>query len=290
MTEITLHQADAFTDRPFSGNPAAVVVTEAPLDAALMQAIAAEMNLSETAFVTPAAAEDHGGDAAGSDGGIWAIRWFTPTLEVPFCGHATLAATHVMAAELGLGSRFRFVTARVGTLAAAQTGPGRYALDLPRLEPEPLDHVPAAIAGLFGTPPRAAFGTFENLFVELGDAGAVRGFRADPAAILAATAAAGLPTAGLGITAEGGRTPAGEPVDFTSRYFAPAHGIAEDPVTGSAHATLAPWWAGRLGRGDLRAHQASARGGLIGCRVTGTRVELTGDAVTVLAARLRLPG
>lgn len=268
MTMLAMYQADAFTDRRFTGNPAAVLLTRSPLDDALMQAIAAENNLAETAFVTP-------------EGDDWAIRWFTPEEEVAFCGHATLASAHVMAAELGLGDSFRFATRKVGTLAVRRAAPGRYTLDSPRLAPEATT-LPPDLAGLFPAGHVAAFRTFENIFVELPTPDAVLAWRPDLPAIAAAT------RMGLGITAKGGTGPQGQAVDFVSRYFAPAVGITEDPVTGSAHATLAPYWAARLGRRDLLAYQASRRGGLVACRVGDTRVHLTGSVVTVFRADLRL--
>jgi len=268
MTTLTMYQVDAFTDRRFAGNPAAVLLTDAPLEDGLMQAIAAENNLAETAFVTP-------------DGDGWAIRWFTPEEEVSFCGHATLASAHVMAEELGLGERFRFSTRRVGTLAVRRAAHGRYTLDSPRIEAEPTI-LPPDLAALFPRGHVAAFQTYENIFVELQSPDAVLAWRPDTPAIAAAT------RMGLGITASGGTGPDGQAVDFVSRYFAPAVGIAEDPVTGSAHATLAPYWAARLGRRDLLAYQASRRGGLVTCHVSDTRVELTGNAVTFFRADLRL--
>ena len=269
MSTLRMFQVDAFTDRPFFGNPAAVLVTGTPLDDALMQAIAAENNLAETAFVTPAGAD-------------WSLRWFTPTTEVAFCGHATLASAHAMATELGLGDSFRFHTGKVGVLSVRCEAPGHYRLDVPRLDGEPVD-LPAGLAALFPGGTRRAVRTFENIFVELDSPETVRALRPDFRAIAGAT------TMGLGVTARGGAGPDGRPVDFVSRYFAPAAGIDEDPVTGSAHATLAPYWAERLGKTDLTGYQASARGGLVGCHVGKTRVELTGQAVTVIAADLRLP-
>lgn len=269
MPRLQMFQVDAFADRPFTGNPAAVVVTAEALAPKLMQDIAAENNLAETAFVTP-------------EGSDWSIRWFTPTVEAAFCGHATLAAAHVMSAELALGEEFRFRTGRVGPLAVRRVAAGRYALRSPRIEPEPC-LLPTALGSLFPHGHGAAFRTFENIFVELESPGAVLAFCPDTRAIAAAT------EMGLGITARGGVSRDGVPVDFVSRYFAPAAGIDEDPVTGSAHATLAPFWATRLGRADLTGFQASRRGGLVACHVAKTHVELTGDAVTVFSAELRLP-
>lgn len=270
MPSFQMFQADAFTDRPFTGNPAAVLMTDAALPEALMQMIAAENNLAETAFVVP-------------DGDGWTIRWFTPTKEAAFCGHATLASAHVMAAELGLGDRFTFRTRKVGNLVVERVGGGTYRLDLPLLKPEPATDAPDTLARLFPGTLRGAFRNFENLFVELDGPAAVAACRPDFVAI------SGVAPMGLCVTARGGTGPDGAPVDFVSRYFAPGAGIPEDPVTGSTHATLAPYWAERLGKDEMRAFQASSRGGLVGCRVAGDRVILTGQAVTVIEAQLRLP-
>mgnify|MGYP001043918280 CR=1 FL=1 len=271
MREHLMFQVDAFSDRVFAGNPAAVMVLDTALPDLLMQAIAAENNLAETAFVLP-------------EGASWSIRWFTPTQEAAFCGHATLAAAHVLASEYGRGEDFRFRTGTVGELRASRNGPARYTLDLPLLEPAPLDEIPVALPAIFPKGWKAVFRNFENLFVELGGPDDVAGFRPDMAMI------ARLAPFGLGITAAGGATHDGDPVDFVSRYFAPAAGIPEDPVTGSAHTTLAPYWARRLGRTDMSAFQASPRGGLVACRIAGDRVFLSGWAATFFKAGIRLPG
>ena len=256
---------DAFTRRPFAGNPAAVVPVRAWPAPVLMQAIAAEMNLSETAFVRPR-----------PEGG-WDLRWFTPLHEVAFCGHATLATAHVLAHELDMPGALDFHT-RVGGLHVVPEGDA-LRLDIPALPPRPLQRLPAGLEDHFTPPPCALFRNFENLFCLLRDADAVRGFLPDFARL------AGLGPVGLCITAPGTGG-----ADFVSRYFAPGGGIPEDPVTGSTHATLVPFWAARLGRSTLTARQLSARGGEIRCRLAGDRVWLTGHAVTVLRGTLSLPG
>lgn len=252
---------DAFTDRPFAGNPAAVVAVPDWPDPGLMQAIATEMNLSETAFVRPRPA------------GGWDLRWFTPLHEVEFCGHATLATAHVLVSDHGVAGPMAFHT-RMGVLTVTPRA-GALRLDIPALPPEPVAALPGGLTGLFATPPRGIFRNFENLFCLLDDSAAVRGFVPDfgRLAVLGPT--------GLCITA-----PGADGVDFVSRYFAPGGGIPEDPVTGSTHATLVPFWAARLGRGTLQARQLSARGGALDCQLTGDRVWLTGQAVTVLRGRL----
>ena len=269
MADYTLFQADAFADRLFAGNPAAVMVLDTPLPDDLMQAIAAENNLPETAFVL-------------REGDALSIRWFTPTSEVPFCGHATLASAHVLMTEYGIDGPVSLQTRKVGTLRVSQTEDG-YELDLPRIDATPVAEVPAVLREIFPGGWRAVLRNFENMFVVLNDPEELAGLSPDARRI--ATLEAG----GLGVTAAGGTDHAGAPVDFTSRYFAPAHGIDEDPVTGSTHATLAPYWAGVLGRDRLTAFQASQRGGRIGCRVTKDRVHLTGQAVTYLRGTIRLP-
>ena len=264
MPRLAMYQVDAFTDRIFAGNPAAVLVLGGEcLPDAVMQAIAAENNLAETAFASP------------GPGGAWKLRWFTPVHEAAFCGHATLATAHVLAAEMGVEGELRFATA-VGELVVGREADA-YVLDIPAFAPQPLDPVPAVLTELFPLGWRAAFRNFENLFVELADEAAVRGFVPDLSRI------ATLFPLGLCITAPGERH------DIVSRYFAPGAGIPEDPVTGSTHATLVPHWAARLGRTWLSACQASARGGELGCELTGPRVRLRGRAATFMSATIRLP-
>jgi predicted PhzF superfamily epimerase YddE/YHI9 len=259
-----MYQVDAFADRVFAGNPAAVLVLDGDwLPEAVMQAIAAENNLAETAFACP--------DPAGG----WRLRWFTPVHEAAFCGHATLATAHVLAAELGIEGELRFSTG-VGELRVGREGDA-YVLDLPAFPPQPLDPIPPVLAEVLPHGWRAAFRNFENIFVELADEATLRAFAPDLARI------ATLFPLGLCITAPGGR------YDFVSRYFAPGAGIPEDPVTGSTHATLVPHWTARLGRNRLIAFQASARGGELGCELAGARVRLVGRAATFLAATIRLP-
>lgn len=261
-TELTMYQVDAFADRLFAGNPAAVLILQDWLPDALMQAIAMENNLAETAFAR-----------AGGDG--YDLRWFTPTCEVDFCGHATLATAHVLRHEMGISGDLAFQT-RVGRIVV--TGDrGRYVLDLPRFDPEEIDDPAGALTEIFPVPPRAFFRNFENLFAELEDETAVRSFLPDHPRI------AMLDAGGLVVTARG-RT-----ADFVSRYFAPAAGIPEDPVTGSIHATLVPYWARVLGKSRLSAFQASARGGRIDCELAGERVLLSGSAVTYMRAGIFLP-
>lgn len=266
MTALTMYQVDAFADRPFAGNPAAVLILDRPLDDRLMQSIATENNLAETAFAV-------------RDGADWLIRWFTPLHEAAFCGHATLATAHVLCSAYQAAQPIRFRTRQVGTLSVSRLKDGRYAMDLPLLPPEPVAALPDELLRLFGADAKVSR-NFENYFVELANPEAVRAFVPDLPLI------ARMHPMGLAITAQGGATHLGAAVDFVSRYFAPGAGIDEDPVTGSIHATLVPYWADRLGKSDLMAFQASRRGGEVGCRVTGDRVELTGSAVTFMRATI----
>lgn len=270
MRTLIMHQIDAFADKVFTGNPAAVVILEADLPDAEMQAIAMENNLAETAFLR------RSGDA-------WTIRWFTPVHEAAFCGHATLAAAHAIVTEYGITSELVFNTRRVGALRVRSDCGDRYSLDVPCVMPELLEPFPSVFGLLFPQGIRSAFRNFENFFVELDGAAAVTAYVPDMLRI------AELAPFGLAITGVGGATHDGEPVDFVSRYFAPAAGIPEDPVTGSTHATLVPFWSARLGQSRLEAFQASARGGRLSCQLMGERVVLSGGAVTFMRAEIRLP-
>jgi PhzF family phenazine biosynthesis protein len=261
-----MYQVDAFTDGLFAGNPAAVLVLDDWLPDDLMLVITQENNLAETAFVK-----------ARSDG-AWDLRWFAPAHEVDFCGHATLATAHVLLAEVKAEAPLAFHT-RVGELRVCKD-PRGYKLDIPRLSPEPLEALPAEIADVFDSQPVHIFQNFENIFADLGSADTVRSFVPDLPAI------ARLGPVGLVVTGEeasGGRA------HFVSRYFAPGAGIPEDPVTGSIHATLVPYWAERLRRNRLMAFQASARGGWLDCELAEDRVFLAGNAVTFMKAEISLP-
>lgn len=264
MRTHVMYQVDAFTNRVFTGNPAAVLVLEKEwLSDDLMQQIAAENNLAETAFARPNA-------SAG-----WDLRWFTPVQEVDFCGHATLATGHVLATELGHPGTLVFAT-RVGELRVERFGDA-YVLDLPAFPPERFEEPPDILAEICPTGWRTAFQSFENVFVELPDEATLRAFAPDLERVKM------LFPSGLCVTAPGDHH------DFVSRYFAPGAGIPEDPVTGGTHATLVPYWADRLGRTELSAFQCSKRGGELSCRLDGFRVRLTGHAVTFMSATIRLP-
>jgi PhzF family phenazine biosynthesis protein len=256
---------DAFAERAFAGNPAAVCVLAAPAAVAWMQAVAAEMNLPETAFLVR------------RDGG-WDLRWFTPSVEVPLCGHATLASAHALWRDghEPEGSEIRFHTAS-GVLLARRAG-DLVELDFPATAPVAAEP-PAEVVGALGVVPAWSGVCGANRFFELATPEDVRAVTPDMARLAAST------EQGAIVTAAGGEDDA----DVTSRYFAPAIGVPEDPVTGSAHCAIGPHWAARLGRAVLRCHQASARGGVVHVEVRGDRVGLGGRAITVLEGRLTVP-
>lgn len=257
MTQLRLVQVDAFADRPFTGNPAAVIPLEAWLPDETLQAIAEENNLSETAFTIPAS-----GDAD------YELRWFTPTTEVALCGHATLASGHVL---IGDRSEVRFRTRKAGVLTVARDGEG-LSLDLPETLVAPAEH--AALLDALGTPEGEVFlsvsGAEATAIVLLADEAAIRACAPDMAKLR------GIDLMAI-VTAPG----AGD-YDVVSRVFVPAWGVDEDPVTGSAHAALAPFWADKLGRDHFSAWQASRRGGAVRCRRAGARVVLGGRCITVI--------
>ncbi|MDP1544278.1 MAG: PhzF family phenazine biosynthesis protein [Polycyclovorans sp.] len=254
------YQVDAFAQRPLSGNPAAVCLLDAWPDDALLLNLAAENNLSETAYLVP--------EARG-----WRLRWFTPNAEVALCGHATLAAAQVLH-EIADGALHAacFVTLS-GVLNCTREDQG-WRLDFPALPLLRCVDLPA----LPGVRVMEAWQGMDTVLV-LQDAAAVRAF--DPGHALHAAFA---PRRGLCVTAPG----VAIGCDFVSRFFAPRLGIVEDPVTGSAHCALAPLWAARLGRAALQARQLSARGGEVHCRVVGDRVHLVGQAVTVIRGEVFL--
>lgn len=264
---IPLWQVDAFTDRPWAGNPAGVCVLEGPAPSTWMQSVAAEVNAAETAFVHPD--PGHGG---------WALRWFTPTAEIDLCGHATLATAHVLLSTGRATGEMRFAT-NSGVLRV-WGGDGHLEMDFPSLPAEEAP-LPANVAEALGRPDLVWSGRARTLWlVELPDRDAVLAVRPDMAAL--AVAAGDM---GVSITARD----AGDDADFVSRYFVPGMGIPEDPVTGSAHCALAPHWAARLGGDRLRGRQLSPRGGVVDVSVAGDRVVLGGQAVTVFAGAVLAP-
>ncbi|MER7625602.1 PhzF family phenazine biosynthesis protein [Streptomyces sp. NPDC126503] len=261
---------DAFTDQPFSGNPAGVLLLESFPEDDWLRAVAAEVNLSETAFAHPLPA---GGEAD------WALRWFTPTTEVAMCGHATLATAHVLRATGRTDGPVRFAT-RSGVLGATAEDDGSITMDFPTSSLTPVA-APDGLARALGAEVVAVHDTpahVGDLLVELRDEAAVRDLVPDLAALK------GMSSRGIIATAPAERPDAG--YDFVSRCFFPAIGIAEDPVTGSAHTALAPYWSARLGREDLTGFQGGARTGFVRTRLRGGRTLLTGHARTVIDGEL----
>lgn len=255
---MNVYVVDAFTDRPFAGNPAAVAVLDHERDAGWMQSVAAEMNLAETAFLR-------------RDGDVWSLRWFTPTVEVDLCGHATLASAHVLWTECGADGTIRFAT-RSGELRAGRRGDA-IELDFPALVATDATPPPDLLHAL-GVEHIVRFATTTNrwVLIELANEAEVRAVEPDFRALAVHDVCV--------VTA-----PADAGADIASRVFGPSVGIDEDPVTGSAHCILATWWAERLGP-SLRARQVSVRGGELDVRLDGDRVRLGGHAVTVLRGEL----
>ncbi len=254
---LPIYQVDAFADKLFSGNPAAICPLPQWLPDATMQAIAAENNLAETAFFV-------------REGGDYALRWFTPTVEVDLCGHATLASAHIVFSFLEpKRESVNFQTLKAGTLTVARRA-DLLVMDFPARSPAPVEAPPGLLAALGGKP-RDVLKARDHLVV-YGSAAEISALTPDFAALarvkdcwaVAATA------------------PGENGVDFVSRFFAPAQGIAEDPATGSSHCTLVPYWAKRLGKTELEARQLSRRGGALRCVPRGDRVSIGGHAVLYL--------
>jgi len=245
-----IFQIDAFSDEKFAGNPAAVMPLDAFPDDTLMQAIARENNLAETAFVV-------------SNGSGWNLRWFTPGAEVPLCGHATLATAWVVSERLAPGTSEMVFHTKSGQLHVRRTG-DRFVMNFPRRNAQPFN-APEELVAALGAVPQVTLRDELNVMAVFENPSTVRGLKPDLRAIARLTR-------GTIVTAPGDRG-----YDCVSRYFAPAQGVDEDPVTGSAHCALAPYWCERLGKKEIRAYQASPRGGALTCRWLGERVELEGS-------------
>jgi PhzF family phenazine biosynthesis protein len=255
---------DAFTDRPFSGNPAAVCLLTEPASDMWMHSIAAEMNLSETAFIVPTA-------------GGWSLRWFTPTVEVDLCGHATLASAHVLWADghVAAGVTIAFHT-KSGVLTCKRAIGGPIEMDFPADPPTLVKNLPAALISALGVSPIAVARGRSIYLVEVASEGDVLRVAPDFSKLR------GIDAVDFIVTAQSEK----EDTDIVSRFFAPAVGINEDPVTGAAHCTLACYWGDKLGRDTLVGYQASARGGTVLMRRREMRIILGGQAVTVMRSTL----
>ncbi len=262
--KLRMFQVDAFTAERFRGNPAAVIPLQAWLSDELMQAIAAENNLSETAFFVREA------------DGAFHIRWFSPLTEIDFCGHATLASAFVLLEQDLAQAPLVFRAAAVGDLTVQRRADGLLEMSFPNRAPEPVAEPPAALLQGLGCEPEAVLRSQQAWFAVYRDEQQVRMLTPDLDALRT------LAPLDVVVTAPGREQ------DFVSRYFWPANGGAEDPVTGSIHAGLAPYWAGQLGRNELVALQASARTGTLHCRVEADRVMVAGQAVLFLDGTIEL--
>jgi len=272
---IPFHQIDAFADRPFTGNPAAVMILPGALDDATLQAIAAENNLAETAFLV-----------ARTDGvADYDLRWFAPACEVALCGHATLASGAWALMRDRSRDAVTFATRKAGLLTVSRDG-ARFLVDLPARPPVPIEdaELVAAVAAAIGADAEAVLMHGDDYLVAVfADASTVRALHPDPSAVMALDTGRDLL---LIATAPGTGDPAA--ADVVSRAFAFEAGIGEDPVTGSAHCVIATYWADRLGRNAFTAYQASARGGHVACRLDGDRVVLGGACVEVIEGKFIL--
>lgn len=259
---LPMYQVDAFTDSLFGGNPAAVCPLDAWLPDTVMQAIAAENNLAETAFFVP-------------QGGDYALRWFTPTVEVDLCGHATLASGHVVFSFLEpKRDSVSFHTAKAGTLTVSRRD-DRLVMDFPARPATPCE-APSGLLETLGGTPREVLRARDHLVV-YESAAEIAALKPDFVALGKVDCWAAIVTA-----------PGENGVDFVSRFFAPAQGVPEDPVTGSAHCTLVPYWAKRLNRTAFEARQLSRRGGVLRCALNGDRVSIGGKAVVYLEGRIEV--
>jgi PhzF family phenazine biosynthesis protein len=261
--ELQVFQVDAFNDRPFAGNPAGVVPLATWLEEAVMQNIAAEMNLAETAFFAPESSH-------------YRIRWFTPTVEVKLCGHATLASGHVLFNLLQQGGEEIVFESLSGPLSVSRTGK-RLELDFPRHQTQPAPAALDKVAACFDVKPieMHVSESYDAYLAVFDRADAITRLNPDFNRLNALDRT-------VIVTAKDG----GAGVDFVSRYFAPTAGIPEDPATGSAHCVLVPFWAARLGKTEFHAHQVSKRGGELWLRLAGDRVKIAGDCVCVLKGTL----
>lgn len=275
--KLPIYIVDAFTDKQFGGNSAAVVILDAWLPEQQMLRIAAENNLSETAFLLPL--------AQNSDEIAYEIRWFSPITEIDFCGHATLASAHVIFYQMKFNGTIRFVTREVGELSVNQLPDGQIEMQFPNQQPRPIDEIPSALLEGLSIAPAEVLVNRQAYFVIYDEAQSVVAVQYDAEQLkklapLDVVVSAKQEALDLGFT-----DPA---IDFVSRYFWPANGGDEDPVTGSIHSGLAPYWANRLNKNALVAYQASKRGGILYCLVTDSNVVISGHAVSYMSGYIEL--
>lgn len=265
--EYNIAIVDAFTDKVFGGNQAAVIVLDQWLSDGLLQSIAAENNLSETAFLVKQSRD------------TYHIRWFSPLKEIAFCGHATLASAHVLFNTYSQVVQFHFEAEAVGKLSVIKNGDGTFSMDFPNTSPETVEHIPSQLLQGLSIPPTEVLRNKQAYFVVYSSQNDVLKVKTDSAILKQ------LDPYDVVVTANAHD----QEYDFVSRYFWPTNGGDEDPVTGSIHTGLAPFWSARLGKTSLRAYQASKRGGVIHCEVMADRVIITGHAVEYLRGKITLP-
>lgn len=261
---VEMHVVDAFTEQLFGGNPAAVIMTEEWLDDSLMQSIAAENNLSETAFLIPV------------ENNHYQIRWFSPLTEIDFCGHATMASAFVVFLKNASLSEVKFSAPAVGELTVTQRDDGVIDMSFPNRKPEPVGDVPQALLDGLSKKPQQVLRSEQAFFVIYDDEESVRALEYDSEQLKL------LAPYDVVVSAPG------NDYDFVSRYFWPANGGDEDPVTGSIHAGLAPYWGEKMSKQELVAFQASQRGGVVHCRLAGERVHVAGKAVLYLKGEIAI--
>ena len=263
MMKIPIYQADAFTDKLFGGNPAAVCVLEDWLTDEVLQQIALENNLSETAYLV-------------KDNDHYHIRWFTPGTEVDLCGHATLASAHILFSCLGHRSNQVSFHSKSGLLTVSKLDSGKLMLDFPANVPEEMKDIPVGLFEGLGLAPVPAFKTSFDYMVVVPSENMVKGLVPDFKTL------AKVPCRGVIVTAKG------DSADFVSRCFYPQSGIDEDPVTGSAHTIMVPYWAKQLGKTNMKAIQLSKRRGYLDCELAGNRVLMSGQAVTYMKGEIEI--
>ncbi len=261
--KIPVYQADAFTEKLFGGNPAAICILEDWLPADTMQQIAMENNLSETAFLV-------------KDNSFYHIRWFTPAVEVSLCGHATLAAAHILFTEVGQPENIISFHSKSGVLKVTKLTDGRLVLDFPVNKPVLINDVPIGMFESFGIDPVPVYTTSFDLMIVLSSQSIIQNLNPDFKTLT------GMPGRGIIVTAKG------DDADFVSRCFYPQSGIDEDPVTGSAHTIMVPYWAEQLGKTKMKAIQLSKRRGYLDCELAGDRVLMSGNAVTFMRGTIEL--
>jgi PhzF family phenazine biosynthesis protein len=261
--KIPIYQADAFTEKIFGGNPAAICLLEDWLPDETMQQIAMENNLSETAFLV-------------KDNSHYHIRWFTPGVEVSLCGHATLAAAHILFNQVGHSGNTILFHSKSGVLKVTKLPDGRLMLDFPANKPQPLKDIPAGIFEGLGIEPVPVFTTSFDLMIVLSSQTIIQNLNPDFKTL------AFIPARGIITTAKG------DDADFVSRCFYPQSGIDEDPVTGSAHTIMVPYWAEQLGKTKMKAIQLSKRRGYLDCELAGDRVLMSGSAVMYMKGEIEI--